>query len=68
MTREDAIKLALEGTMIIESAEYYRNKMHDCLDLAAQANHPSMKAAWLLVAEQLEKLAANIETDRRQFD
>ena len=49
--------------MIIESAEYYRNKMHDCLDLAAQANHPSMKAAWLLVAGRLEKLAARIDAD-----
>jgi hypothetical protein len=54
--------------MIIESAEYYRNKMRNCRHLAAQTDNQSMKTAWILVAEQLEKLAARIDTHRQQGD
>jgi hypothetical protein len=50
--------------MIADTAEYCRNKMHDCRHLAAQTEHPSMKTAWLLVADQWEKLAARFDLDQ----
>jgi len=50
--------------MIVESADYCRSKMHSCRDLAVQTEHPSMKTAWLLVADQWEKLALRIDADQ----
>lgn len=64
MRRVSAVNIAPEDNMIADSAEYCRNKMHDCRHLAAQTEHPSMKTAWLLVADQWEKLAARIEADQ----